>query len=220
MTSATTLTDSALARVESVTGQIEPRDLRVSDAEREHVGQLLQRAVSEGRITIAEFDTRMAAAMAARTRGELNAQVLDIAEAAPEVRPKDVLELRSGMGNIKRRGYWVAPPTIKVSGWVGDTLLDFTDAQLVSAVTTIDVKLGLGKLIVVVPPGSTVDYDDMHMALGEIKDRTEHHPSPGAKHFIIRGTSGGGDVKIMNPRSWRCGPLTVHRPFRLMWGRR
>jgi hypothetical protein len=201
-----------------MTGQIDPRDLRVSDAEREHVGGLLQRAVSEGRITIVEFDTRMAAAMAARTRGELNAQVLDIAQVGPEVRPKDVLELRSGMGNIKRRGHWVAPPTIKVSGGMGDMLLDFTDAQLVSPVTKIDVKLGLGELVVVVPPGSTVDHDDMHTTVGEIKDRTEHHPSPGAKHFIIRGTSSMGDVKIVHPRSWRFGPLTVHRPFRLMWG--
>ncbi len=203
-----------------MTGQIDPRDLRVSDAEREHVGGLLQRAVSEGRITIDEFDTRMAAAMAARTRGELNAQVLDIAEVTPEVRPKNALELRSGMGDIKRRGSWVAPPRIKVSGGMGDTLLDFTDAQIVSPVTTIEVKLGIGELVVVVPRGSTVDHDDMYTTAGRIKDRTEHRPGPGAKHFIIRGTSSMGDVKIMYPRSWQFGPLTVHRPFRLTWGRR
>ncbi|MGH3785806.1 MAG: DUF1707 SHOCT-like domain-containing protein [Pseudonocardiaceae bacterium] len=54
-------------------GDVEPHDLRVSDAEREHVGELLQRAVGQGRITVDEFTERMDAAMAARTRGELNA---------------------------------------------------------------------------------------------------------------------------------------------------
>lgn len=54
------------------------RDLRASDAEREHVGELLQQALSQGRITIAEFDERMGAAMAARTRGELDAVLVDL----------------------------------------------------------------------------------------------------------------------------------------------
>ena len=202
-----------------MTGEIQPRDLRVSDAEREHVGQLLQRAVGEGRITLAEFDTRMAAAMAARTRGELNAQIVDIAQAAPQVEPKDVLVLRSGVGGIKRRGYWVAPPTIKISGGIAETLLDFTEARLTSPVTTIDVKLGVGELVVIVPPGATVDHDELRTTIGEIKDRTEHRPGPSTAHFVIRGTTGMGSVKIMHSRSRRIGPLTVDRPFRLRWGR-
>jgi hypothetical protein len=54
------------------------RALRASDAEREQVGELLQQAMSQGRITIAEFDERMGAAMAARTRGELEATLVDL----------------------------------------------------------------------------------------------------------------------------------------------
>ena len=200
-------------------GEIDPRDLRVSDAEREHIGQLLQRAVSQGRITLDEFDERMAAAMAARTRGELNAQVLDIAEAMPPQAQKDVLELRSGVGGIKRRGRWVAPPTIRVRGGVGGTVLDFSEASLTSPVTTIEVAIAVGELVVVVPARATVDYSDLRVAIGEVKDRTEHGPGPGATHFVIRGTTGMGEVKLVHSWSRRIGPLTLHRPFRITWGR-
>jgi hypothetical protein len=47
------------------------RNLRASDAEREAVVRRLEHAMLEGRLTIAEFEQRAAAAWAARTRGEL-----------------------------------------------------------------------------------------------------------------------------------------------------
>jgi len=47
------------------------RDVRASDAERDLVVERLQRAVGNGRLTVAEFDERAAAAYAATTRGEL-----------------------------------------------------------------------------------------------------------------------------------------------------
>jgi hypothetical protein len=47
------------------------RDLRVSDAERQAVARRLERALRDGRLTIAEFDDRVKDAYAARNRGEL-----------------------------------------------------------------------------------------------------------------------------------------------------
>ncbi|GAA4907671.1 hypothetical protein GCM10023204_10800 [Actinomycetospora succinea] len=46
-------------------------DVRASDAEREIVVERLQRAMGNGRLTVAEFDERVAAAYAATTRGQL-----------------------------------------------------------------------------------------------------------------------------------------------------
>jgi hypothetical protein len=48
-----------------------PRELRVSDVERQAVVRRLERALRDGRLTIVEFDERTQAAYAARTRGEL-----------------------------------------------------------------------------------------------------------------------------------------------------
>jgi hypothetical protein len=47
------------------------RDVRASDAEREAVVEQLQRALAQGRLTVAEFDERVQAAYAARTLGAL-----------------------------------------------------------------------------------------------------------------------------------------------------
>lgn len=47
------------------------RDRRVSDAERQAVARRLERALQDGRLAIVEFDERVQAAYAARTRGEL-----------------------------------------------------------------------------------------------------------------------------------------------------
>lgn len=194
-----------------MTGEIEPRELRVSDAEREHVGELLQRAVGQGRLTLEEFEQRMTAAMAARTRGDLNALVLDIAEArnvAPHA--KDQLELRSAVGEIKRTGRWVVPPTVRVTGGVGGVLLDFTDARFASPETTVDVKLGVGELVLVMPRGADVDYDDLHTAIGEIKFRLDE-PRPDGQRFVVRGSSTMGEVKIVHQRWWRFGLWWVQR---------
>lgn len=57
---------------------MEARNLRVSDAEREHVGELLQKAVGQGMLSLGEFTERMDSALAAKTRGELNAVLADL----------------------------------------------------------------------------------------------------------------------------------------------
>lgn len=54
------------------------RDLRASNAEREKTVEALQRAVGEGRITMAEFEERAAAAYTAKTRAELNVLTDDL----------------------------------------------------------------------------------------------------------------------------------------------
>ena len=68
-----------LAILSGVTGpSVDPRDLRVSDAERAHVLSLLEKATGRGLITLGEFSDRSAAVIASKTRGELNAVLLDL----------------------------------------------------------------------------------------------------------------------------------------------
>ena len=54
------------------------RDHRASDAERQAVVRRLERAMRDGRLTIAEFDERARAAYAARTVGELRVLTEDL----------------------------------------------------------------------------------------------------------------------------------------------
>jgi hypothetical protein len=52
--------------------------LRASDADRERVAHTLQTALSEGRLTLEEFDERVAVVYAARTYGDLAAVTDDL----------------------------------------------------------------------------------------------------------------------------------------------
>ena len=61
-----------------MTQPIDPKDLRVSDAERTHVLVLLERATGSGLLNVHEYASRSAAVVAARTRGELNAVLVDL----------------------------------------------------------------------------------------------------------------------------------------------
>lgn len=59
------------------------QDLRAADADRQAVADRLQAALSEGRLTLAEYDERLRQAYAARTYGDLDALLTDL----PPVRP-------------------------------------------------------------------------------------------------------------------------------------
>ena len=64
---------------------ITPQAVRASDGERDQVVALLQRHFADGRLTQAELEERVGAALAARTRDELVALTADLPGA--DVRP-------------------------------------------------------------------------------------------------------------------------------------
>jgi hypothetical protein len=53
-------------------------EVRASDAERDRVVERLRRALGQGRLTLDEYDSRVAAAYEARTRGELATLTRDL----------------------------------------------------------------------------------------------------------------------------------------------
>ena len=64
--------------------------VRASDGERDQVVTLLQRHFADGRLTQAELEERVGAALAARTRDQLGALTADLPGA--DVRPATVLD--------------------------------------------------------------------------------------------------------------------------------
>ncbi len=80
---------------------------RASDAEREHVAERLREACLEGRLDTDELDERLAAALSARTRGELTVLLADLpvarAPARPE-RPAFVAPPARPLGTLAVRG--------------------------------------------------------------------------------------------------------------------
>ena len=93
-------------------------NVRVSDAERTAVADRLRRAHGDGRIDLVEFDDRVRAVWAARTRGELARVTADLPEPAREPRPAGVFSPTPG-GTAMRvlTINWLAITVVNLTIW-------------------------------------------------------------------------------------------------------
>jgi Domain of unknown function (DUF1707) len=135
------------------------RNVRVGDAEREHVLDLLQRAVGRGLIGVDDFTARTDTAMAAITRSELNAVLVDIpgAEAAP-----DRVTLSANPSTaVVRRGLWTVPREIVVRNRWNKVELDFTAARFPYRELRLELDAIGGQVEVRLPEGATVTVHNL-----------------------------------------------------------
>lgn len=209
----------------------DPALLRVSDAEREHVVGVLQKAVGRGMLTLDEFTARSDVALAAKTRGELNQVLLDLPgltnrETGQLARPADAavsasdrpLVLRSTMGGQKRSGPWVVPRQLVIHSRMGSTELDFTDARIDHAQVDIQIDVTAGSVELWVPTGASVRGDDVQVIAGSFEDRRRvPDDGTGRPLFVLTGRVVAGSVEVRRPKYAQFGPLTVRRPWRLSW---
>ncbi|WHT19480.1 DUF1707 domain-containing protein [Crossiella sp. CA-258035] len=182
-------------------GALEQRRLLVSDAERMHVVQLLERATGLGRISLAEFTQRSEAALVARTRGELNAVLVDVPGMVlnESVARGELVLGHNAMSSLERRGRWTVPGRVVLRGTAGNTLLDFTEAVIAEPVVTIELHNALGATSLILPLGATVNVDSLAMTAGTVTDKVGGGDLPGDPHFILTGAVRFGSVEIKHP---------------------
>ncbi|MCF6735806.1 DUF1707 domain-containing protein [Blastococcus sp. KM273129] len=103
--------------------------LRAADSDRAAVASTLGRAMSEGRLTVAEYDDRLARAYAARTFGELAELTADLPAAPP--RPAPVRSAHPapvcggrGYGRLQQVqwGSWASTAVIVLMVWAVSSL--------------------------------------------------------------------------------------------------
>ncbi|RZQ65043.1 DUF1707 SHOCT-like domain-containing protein [Amycolatopsis suaedae] len=199
------------------------RDLRVSDAEREHVTGLLERAVGQGLINLDEFTERTDRALAARTRGELNAVLTDLpglvhhGPRGTVPARSERLELRNTMSSAKREGRWKVPHEIAVYNRVGSTELDFTEADIRHSEVRIELHVLAGSVELLLPASAGMSTSGVTVAAGTLDDETEFDGPSGTPRFVLYGTVRAGSVRIRTPRYMQVGPITVRWPWRLEW---
>jgi uncharacterized protein DUF1707 len=202
---------------------VDPKALRVSDAEREHVIALLQKAIGQGLITLDEFTTRTDTALAAKTRGELNTVLVDLPglvhREANSPRRQEPLELRSTMSTLRRTGRWVVPRTVVVRNRMASTSLDFTDARIEHPEVQLQLDVTGGSVELLLPPKATVDADDVRVNAGSVKDRVGAGDGAGRPHFMVSGSIRAGSLKIRRPTYVRIGALVIRFPWKISWDR-
>ncbi|MGW0159609.1 DUF1707 SHOCT-like domain-containing protein [Mycobacterium sp. NPDC003323] len=180
--------------------------VRVSDADRARVNGLLERAVSEGMLSLDEFADRTDSVLAARTRGELRSVLADLpaqqlgVPARPQLPPE---QLRGWMTSIVRRGQWTAAPVLNLNTRMCSTTLDFSSATLPGPVVEIMIDDYCSSTELIVPPGSTADLNGIDTVAASATLKVRGAPRSDQLHVIVRGRVRLGSVTVRHPfGSW------------------
>ena len=120
--------------------------LRAADTDREAVATALGEHMAAGRLTLAEYDERVAKAWAARTYGDLAQLTADLPALAPAVpgpRAQDVATPHPGTfvcGPMRMQPAW---PTVAPWTWHGDSPERSWRAWLATSITVLVVYLAI-----------------------------------------------------------------------------
>ncbi|MFV0408030.1 MAG: DUF1707 domain-containing protein [Propioniciclava sp.] len=190
--------------------------IRVGDAERDATIQQLQEAAGDGRLTLEELEERIAAAMQARTRGDLRAILVDLlppAEVEVAINPGSVLARAGEVGwswenpvvftakwdDVLRAGPWEVHPFLEARAEMSTVKLNFVDARV--SVDRIDLVVvgGVGDVVLIVPRGWGVDLTYLERGMGTVKSHVDSKSTPGHPTIMVRGRARMGTVKARYP---------------------
>ena len=199
----------------------EPEDrnlgLRASDADREHIAELLGRAFAEGRLSSEEHSERLEAAYAAKTLGELRPLVEDlpvefappsVPVGQPASQPSDALsryntgeQVVAVFGETQRTGRWLVRSGLNARALFGSVELDLTEAILEQREITITANAVFGEVVIRVPDG-VVLHDEGSSVFGSRKLATSPGTTFGPETPVvhIRGVALFGSVESKRPR--------------------
>ncbi|MFW6600324.1 DUF1707 SHOCT-like domain-containing protein [Propionibacteriaceae bacterium Y2011] len=188
---------------------MDPRDLRVGDADRDAVVTTLRAAADEGRLTSDELIERAETVRGARTFGDLDRIVADLPVAPPSSRavapppahpPK--LRLEGGMSSDKRSGVWTVPEFIDIHGGMGSVKLDFLQATCDHQIVQVYISGGAGSILLVVPEGWAANIDNVGKSWGSVTSKVPTIATPGSPLLMLSGTMGMGSLKIRGANWW------------------
>lgn len=197
--------------------------MRVSDAERDQVAEVLREAAAQGRITLDELDERLNAVYAAKTYADLEPVTADLPTGAetlpgavarpvegllPERRDGgDALVIRSQGSPVVRKGVWKVPHRVEVYNKYGSTRLDFREASLTASVVEVHVDASWGSGDVILPEGATADVEADASWFGTLRNSVDSLRRASAPHFVITGSCQGGSLTIRYKRPFSWGAL-------------
>ncbi len=147
----------------------DPSTLRISDAERHQVAEILREAAGEGRIDLDELDQRLEATYAARTYADLVPITFDLPAQRPAGHPAPTPPRPSPvvagpaherhvaiLSGLNRRGAWVVPRELTVFAMMGGADLDLREASFAAPEVVITVNAFMGGAQITVGPHTHV----------------------------------------------------------------
>ncbi|GGU44029.1 DUF1707 SHOCT-like domain-containing protein [Nocardioides albus] len=195
-------------------GQPRRADLRVSDADRHAVADILREAAGEGRLDIEELEERIEETYKAKTYADLEPITQDLPVAGqPPVAPAapggaavpvvygqgDESDSASAfLSNVERKGVWVVPQHLSVTAVLGDANIDLREAHYSAREVVISATSVLGSVKVTVPPNVHVIVEGNGI-LGEFNEPSAKVPEALAADspvVRVRGIAVLGDVTV------------------------
>jgi len=149
--------------------------MRISDAERHEVAEVLRQAAGEGRIDLAELDERLEAAYAAQPYAALVPITADLPATRPATHPAPARPVAGYdrsfalMSETRRVGPWRVGAEHSAGAVMGSVTLDLREATFDAAETHLRVAVVMGEVKIVVNPQTVVRLEGVPV-MGEFKD--------------------------------------------------
>jgi class 3 adenylate cyclase len=192
-------------------------DIRISDAERNEVVELLREQCSEGRLTLDEFSDRVGDVFAARTRSDLERVTSDLpiprptdatspagpVHDVPAARRRPVRKWIVGMmSGGAARGRWRPADETNVLALMGGCEVDLRNAEIDGPEVFIRAIAIMGGIEIIVPEGIEVELDGFAFMGGNDRRVKDVPRLPGSPVVRVQAFSlmGGVAVKSRPPR--------------------
>lgn len=149
----------------------DPAQLRISDADRHQVAEILREAAGEGRLDLDELDQRLEATYAARTYADLVPITFDLPShpyqraqvarpASADVVPGAMREQHFAiMSGLNRKGVWVVPEQFTLFAMMGGAELDLREAKFAAPEVVLTINAFMGGAQVIVGPNVRVQME-------------------------------------------------------------
>lgn len=180
---------------------LSPRDswTQASADDRIQIAQLLSEAASNGRLTLDQYEGRLAKTYSATSYDQLERLTYDLPEAMEfrrgKVRPAPSTMLLAILSGFDRSGRWYVPNRMTTFTLFGGGVVDLRYADFTSADVEIHAYSIFGGQTIVLPPEVNVDIKGRGV-MGGFDKAVEGAGTPGAPKVCIKGFSLLGGVGI------------------------
>lgn len=210
----------------------DPSQMRISDAERHQVAEVLRQAAGDGRIDLDELDERLEATYAAKTYADLIPITADLPRqgsglAVPTPAPPVPVPPRGGalvvpgpqrsnhvaiMSGFERRGDWVVPAHMNVFALMGGANIDMRHAKFAAPEVVVTVNAIMGGAEIIVGPNVRVVMEGIGIMGGYAGpgSRVPERLTADSPTLRVRGFAFWGGVSVT-----RKAPRTPPTPPRL-----
>ena len=144
---------------------------------RQEAIRALSGAVASDRLSVEQFESRLALVRQAPNRATLDAIVAEVLPsgrypvpsglappaadhtALAPVEPAELLRVRTVLSSSKRAGSWTVPLRLEIKVMLGELTIDLRDAVFCSDVLDVELDVLLGSLTFIVPAGAQVENE-------------------------------------------------------------